>query len=1019
MESLKVMLVPLLVIFGVSVLVLIVSAMRNRVMFKMGARNVPRRMANTVLTCLGLMLAAMIFSASFATGDTLTHSIRNLAVDHLGKVDIMIMQEGVEFGGMGGAHSMGSVERTGYFSQEEFEKVKDSLADSNARDLFDGITPVIIEIVPVVAHDLNEPRVTLLGLDAGQREGFEPLIDEEGLILLVEDLAEGQVYINSSLAEALEVDLGGGVDDEIKMYLSPEGESLTVAGVYEEGGNPSAFDFDSGASMVMALPQLKSLRGSDDINYILISNKGGAINGSKHSDAVMEALDLEGTDLKAESIKKDALDAADEGGATFSTMFLVMGSFSMIAGVLLIFLIFVMLAAERKQELGIARAIGTQRSHIVWLFTFEGVLYALIASAVGSGLGLLISWGGMTALDSAFKEMGFRIVFDYTLSGVVISYLAGVVFTLIVVVISAWRVSNLNIICAIKDIPEPKHEGRRNIKGLLVVIVFPILGILMIVTGIQHTQWAPYSLGVSLVIIGLCMLARKRPFRLPDRPAFTAAGIGLMIFWLSPSDWHPRGEEMGAGFEMFILTGVMLVAGAVWVVMYNSDLLLGAIMAIFGRLRVITPMIKTAVSYPMASRFRTGMAVAMFALIIFTLVYMSSMIASIQGLLDDTERVTGGFDIRAEVNYNNPITDMEAALMHTDGVSNDDFEAIGAFSVVFASMRDASGTPDENIPGEEEAQEEEWTDLFLTGMDAGYTENVTYDFEIMAEGYTSKEQIWQAMTDDPSLVLVSSALVPTKYSQMGGGEIDLIIGEGEFVIEDDIMPDNIFIEVQHPFTKQVQKLQVIGVFDVMAGPYAGLVSTSQQTVENFWGATVAPTAYRFKVKPDRVDAIPEIARNLEKGFVENGVNAEVMEEEVKDYMKIQEMFFNLMMAFMGLGLIVGIAALGVIAARSVVERRQQIGMLRAIGFQQGMIQFSFLLESSFVALLGIGLGVALGAGTAYLFMGEADIEGIKAIIPWGRVGFIVGIAYFASLLTTFIPAYRAARIYPAEALRYE
>jgi len=205
----------------------------------------------------------------------------------------------------------------------------------------------------------------------------------------------------------------------------------------------------------------------------------------------------------------------------------------------------------------------------------------------------------------------------------------------------------------------------------------------------------------------------------------------------------------------------------------------------------------------------------------------------------------------------------------------------------------------------------------------------------------------------------------------------------------------------------------------MSGPYAGLVTASQNTVDALWGSPVNPTAYRFKVTPDNVDNIPEIAKDLEKSFVENGMNTEVMEEEVKAFMDIQEMFFNLMMAFMALGLIVGIAALGVIAARSVVERRQQIGMLRAIGFRQGMIQFSFLLESSFIALLGIGLGVVMGAATAWLYMQDSDMEGMKALIPWGRIGLIAVVAYVASLFTTFIPAYRAARIYPAEALRYE
>jgi FtsX-like permease family len=63
---------------------------------------------------------------------------------------------------------------------------------------------------------------------------------------------------------------------------------------------------------------------------------------------------------------------------------------------------------------------------------------------------------------------------------------------------------------------------------------------------------------------------------------------------------------------------------------------------------------------------------------------------------------------------------------------------------------------------------------------------------------------------------------------------------------------------------------------------------------------------------------------------------------------------------MGLGLIVGIAALGVISARAVVERRQQIGILRALGFRRRMIQLSFLIESSFIAVTAIFVGTGLG-----------------------------------------------------------
>ena len=69
------------------------------------------------------------------------------------------------------------------------------------------------------------------------------------------------------------------------------------------------------------------------------------------------------------------------------SFFTTFGTFSIAAGILLIFLIFVMLAAERRSELGIARAIGTRRGHLVEMFLFEGVAYDLVAAAVGALLG--------------------------------------------------------------------------------------------------------------------------------------------------------------------------------------------------------------------------------------------------------------------------------------------------------------------------------------------------------------------------------------------------------------------------------------------------------------------------------------------------------------------------------------------------------------------------------------------------------------------------------------------------------
>jgi putative ABC transport system permease protein len=126
---------------------------------------------------------------------------------------------------------------------------------------------------------------------------------------------------------------------------------------------------------------------------------------------------------------------------------------------------------------------------------------------------------------------------------------------------------------------------------------------------------------------------------------------------------------------------------------------------------------------------------------------------------------------------------------------------------------------------------------------------------------------------------------------------------------------------------------------------------------------------------------------------------------------------------MGLGLLVGVAALGVISARAVVERRQQIGVMRAIGFRNTMIQAAFLLESSFVALTAIVVGTTLGLVIAYEILLDSakqpSWESLEFTVPWVGLGVIFAVVYAVALLTTLAPAVRASRTAPAEALRYQ
>jgi putative ABC transport system permease protein len=127
-----------------------------------------------------------------------------------------------------------------------------------------------------------------------------------------------------------------------------------------------------------------------------------------------------------------------------------------------------------------------------------------------------------------------------------------------------------------------------------------------------------------------------------------------------------------------------------------------------------------------------------------------------------------------------------------------------------------------------------------------------------------------------------------------------------------------------------------------------------------------------------------------------------------------------MEGFLAIGLLIGIAGIGIISYRNVIERRQQIGMMRAIGFKRRSITASFLIETSFVTVIAIVMGIIFGIGIGWQIYdggGYKDL-GASFVVPWGNLLIITVGAYIATLLFTFYPSLMAARIPPAEALRY-
>ena len=1128
-----------------------VMAWRNRVMLKLGLRNIPRRKSQTALIIFGIMISTLIMAAAFGTGDSITYSIRKNAIDALGTIDEIIVSARADE-----SDTIGSFN---YFSLDRYEQLKVELSDF---DLVDGLAPGIGEFAPTVntRTSLSEGQMQITGVAPDSLDGFGRFHLTNGQEIRLETLGPNDALINEEAALELDAMLG----DELVTFVGGSSVKFQVQGVVDSGGLAG-----DGSTLLVRLDRAQEMFGREgQINSIAISNSGGVFEGAEASDEVTDALrvlftdreiagqlqallnrkdildqleilrptlteelnadlteiirglnegglsddfisaladedvqeevlnavnraDLAVVELDASTlfaglaefrvldIKKQVLDVANQAGSGVTSIFIIMGLFSIMVGVLLIFLIFVMLAAARRSEMGMARAVGAKQRHLVQMFIFEGTAYSLISGAVGVAMGLGASSIIVFMVNRIFQSGGSGAPENFTMfahfepRSAVVAYCLGMVITLGTVGISAYRVSRLNIVAAVRGLPPPVSQSITPYRvrllapiwavvrpfvllatslrtlagmkfgqglGLLVNAVWAtltipigviaaiaqaiwvpmshgwmtvVVGGLFTWLGVESNQAAPLRIGNTLVIVGIGLTIRTIFHRtgirreVGDRISYTFMGVVTLVSWVIPfSSLEDIFGEIDGGIEMFFISGVAMVAAAVWTVMYNADLLLRLLTFVTKPLGWLRPVLVTAVAYPMAAKFRTGLTLAMFALVIFTLIVMSILTEAFSAAVGDAERVAGDWDIQASVNSNTPLEDIRLAIDEKPGLDNQDITAIGGYTAFPVEIRQVG------------AEEQRWRFYGIRAADDQYLQQTGSTLKLIADGYDSPEDVWAAVQRDSNLVVADSLIVPSR-EQFGNDEIPF---ELEGVFYEDTEMKTIDIEVRDPRTGTVIPLTIIAVTDRLSDAFGELgrgIIASRKELDDAIPFKIPTTTYRFKAA-DGVD-VATLSKSLESAFRENGMESDVLADLVNDIAAANRAFNYLFTSFMGLGLLVGIASLGVVSLRAVVERRQQIGVLRAIGYRRGMVQLSFLTESSFVVIMGVAIGVGLGTIISYNIVKDIqeEVETVRFAIPWIQIGIIVAIAYVFSLATTYMPARQASRIYPAEALRYE
>ena len=985
----------LLALLAVCLLSVAWVAWRRPVIFKLGVRNIPRRRAQTSLIVVGLMLSTMIIAAALGTGDTIDYSMGADVYDNLGHVDELVVASQSD-------EARVDLEASIPFDAAALAAVDAAVAgDPNV----DGVLPVLEARGPITneASQLAEPDVLLTGLDPARLEQFGGLKGTNGKTIDFAAIGADAVVLSQSLAEQLDAKIG----DRVTLYYANQPAERTVAAIaadaYLGGARRARTSGLTKPGLAMPLAALQDLTGQPGkLTSIAVSNSGGVRDSLEPADAVVAKLrgSLAGQGLGVDPLKQDLVDAANAFATIFTGLFLVLGLFSVAAGVLLIVLIFTMLASERRSEMGMERAVGAQRRQLIQQFVAEGSGYAILAGMVGAALGVLAALGIAQAMKSIFGQ--YVPIEPYvTPRSLVVAYCLGVVITFLTVVGSSWKISRLNIVAAVRDIPDVTTPKRK--KMTLVWAALLLLGgAALTLGGASSGQAFPFMTGMSLLPFGAALILRF--FGVPGRPIFTIIGLYILAFWLLPDNVFTSifGEYDG-GFEMFFVSGIFMVIGATILIVNNLDMLLAGVGRLGGLFRGSLPAVRTAIAYPGAAKGRTGMTIAMFSLIVFSLVMIATMNQNFVNLFLGDE-ANAGWDVRADARGGNPITNFDAELA-AQGVDTSGVAASGV-------THNPSGSVSQlRVAG---AEDKGWKAYPVVGAEDSFLANSKLSFGQRAAGYATDADIIAALRSNQDFAVADILAVPS--SDNFGAPEDAFTLTGLSTDQEVFEP--VKVELVNPTTGATRIVTVIGILDEKIGSLFGLYA-NQQTIQEVYGNPAgAQTSYFLALNnPDQAEAM---AKKVEAALLTNGVQATSIRDELKETQQQSTGFLYIVEGFMGLGLLVGIAAVGVIAFRSVVERRQQIGVLRALGFRQSLVSLSFMIETAFVVGLGVIAGTSLGIVLARNLFTSDDVGSTSGfMVPWTIIISILVATVLMALLMTWIPSRQAARIAPAEALRYE
>ncbi|MEI7604079.1 MAG: FtsX-like permease family protein [bacterium] len=1023
----------LLIITSLIALFIFVSALRNKVLREIGFRNIFRRKSTTLLVILGSLIGTALISGSLTLGDSFNGSSRDKAESTLGEIDAQINKST-------GASSpfVTNVQNQDPLNSVFDKASTDKLINSFDINKVDGVIPALVFTTSLVkgtdpTKDLSETSIYLIAFENGK-------LGNEEINLNIPD---GKAIVSKDVADRLSLKVG----DRVQSFNGVKQLSLEIIEINERKG-ASNFSGRNGNIIVSPTYLRKEFNiPNNSSNILLISAKGGVFEPTYDSNQFMSYLNSKTDAISNENLqwKANELKASKTSGGNdfISYIFLGVSVVGVIAGILLIINIYSMLAEERKSEMGTLRAIALTRSKLIKTFLYEGFFYSVISSiagvAVGIGVGFVLLFSITDLTKKAFEGSNFSVNFHTTPASWILSFCLGLLITFGTSYIASRRISKVNIVSAIRSLPDEKDIKRT--KWTIVKIIFQLLflinSIVLIIAGIDMINTknnsklsdvvSPESLGAYLIFIGLViscyltalLISKFLGYTGRDKykrfviTAFNLPPLLLSLF-IANIGFFSKVFESFLGYSLLLLSGLTIVFTSTAIITYNIDIILWVLEKTIGRISAINGIVKLSLRYSGENRFRTGLTVLMFSLVLFLVAFLSVFKSTIDYQLDK-QIPKGGYEAFV----------LMPKFVDTDTVKNDvekldvtdEINIKKSIIMNYADISTAELYP--QIPVEDPVLKQLKPETRMFGVDENFLKNNPVKIATRYDKFKSDDEAINAMLTtgkyiflNPSGIGTSSYLNPIEKLQVG--KTVKLEQKGQIV-------EAIVAGYLDPTAPQNYTIFQYGI--VTSNKVFTDIMDKNFVKENAEDNMLFKLSNNGKTRAENLKIIQEslIKYNLANRLFSIASIFEIVSAFLKGSITILQ-------GFLSFALFVGVAGIAIIMVRSVNERKQQIGMLRSLGFQRKAILISFFLEASFIIVLGILIGIISGALTGDIFFSVRNntisvnniSDNAKTVIsiPYGElIGIGIG-TYIISVIFTLLPSYQASRLEPVEATNY-